>query len=356
LLFVYDVPQDGADMADPVVQANAKDLLVQLLNNTEKSEGPLSWWLDDYLAWVPNQSTLSGYLNDEGYFDGSTSAEGAAAFENSVTTFLSIYPYDRYSSEIAFWDDGSIRSSRASLYHFDTAGADNKIEAMVASYEQCEASPLGTSKAITFAQPYIFITQFMVITSETLQNLICSFVAVSILSWVVLYDVRAVSAVLLCLAAIDVDLLGLLWAWGLELNSVTMISLVMAIGLVVDYLAHLVHCFMTHTVEHPDPRERMAAALAEVGGAVALGGLTTFIGVLPLAFASSFIYRVFFRLFICIVGLGLIHGFFVIPVLVYLAYPSVTAKKDAAEAAFAGIPCEQVKSTLPENGVEQSTL
>jgi multidrug efflux pump subunit AcrB len=227
---------------------------------------------------------------------------------------------------------------------------------MVASYEKCEASPLGTSKAITFAQPYIFITQFMVITSETLQNLICSFLAVSILSWVVLYNARAVGAVLLCLAAIDIDLLGLLWAWGLQLNSVTMISLVMAIGLVVDYLAHLVHCFMTHTAEYPDPRDRMAAALAEVGGAVALGGLTTFIGVLPLAFASSFIYRVFFRLFICIVGLGLIHGFLVIPVLVYLAYPSQAAKDDATKASSAGIPGEQVNQVPENTSAEHSTL
>ena len=356
LSFVYDIPQDGADMADPVVQANSKGLLVQLLNHTDKSEGPLSWWLDDYLAWVPYQSSLSGYLNDEGYFDGTTTAEGAAAFEVGVGTFLSTYPYDRYSSEVAFWDDGRVRSSRASLYHYDTAGANNKIKAMVASYEKCEASPLGTSKAITFAQPYIFITQFMVITSETLQNLICSFLAVSILSWVVLYNARAVGAVLLCLAAIDIDLLGLLWAWGLQLNSVTMISLVMAIGLVVDYLAHLVHCFMTHTAEYPDPRDRMAAALAEVGGAVALGGLTTFIGVLPLAFASSFIYRVFFRLFICIVGLGLIHGFLVIPVLVYLAYPSQAAKDDATKASSAGIPGEQVNQVPENTSAEHSTL
>ena len=169
----------------------------------------------------------------------------------------------------------------------------------------------------------------------------------------VLRDTRAVGAVLLCLAAIDVDLLGLLWLWGLELNGVTMISLIMAIGLVVDYLAHLMHCFMAHTAQFPDPRDRMAAALAEVGGAVALGGFTTFVGILPLAFASSFIYRVFFKLFLCIVGLGLVHGFVVIPVIVCLLYPSVPS----SEKCKIGTLEKKTKAlTLAKDDTVHSTL
>ena len=165
----------------------------------------------------------------------------------------------------------------------------------------------------------------MVITRETVGNLVLSFTAVALISFPVLRSWRAVLAVLVCVAAIDVDLLGLIWAWGLALNSVTMISLVMAIGLVVDYLAHMVHYFMAHA-DLADPRDRMAAALAEVGGAVALGGTTTFIGVLPLAFASSFIYRIFFKLFLSIVTLGMLHGFVLIPVLVCLVVPPPAKK------------------------------
>lgn len=143
--------------------------------------------------------------------------------------------------------------------------------------------------------------------------------AVTIISIPVLQSYKAVFAVLLCVAAIDIELVGLIWLWGLSLNSVTMIALVMAIGLVVDYLAHIVHYFMIHS-HNSDPRVRMAHALAEVGGAVAVGGLTTFIGVLPLAFASSWVYRVFFKLFLSIVVLGIVHGFVVAPVLVVLLF------------------------------------
>ena len=37
------------------------------------------------------------------------------------------------------------------------------------------------------------------------------------------------------------DLLGLLWLLGLEINAITAINLVMAVGLVVDYSAHIAH-------------------------------------------------------------------------------------------------------------------
>jgi multidrug efflux pump subunit AcrB len=91
----------------------------------------------------------------------------------------------------------------------------------------------------------------MVIYQETIQNLICSFAAVALISTGFLRSTRAVLPVLLCVCSIDIDLLGLLWAYGYDLNSVTMISLIMAIGLVVDYLAHIVHYFMSSTDTDP---------------------------------------------------------------------------------------------------------
>ena len=89
-----------------------------------------------------------------------------------------------------------------------------------------------------------FGDQFMVIKRETIMNMLLSFVAVALISVPVLGSIKAVLAVLLCVMAIDIDLLGLLWLNGYDLNSITMISLVMAMGLVVDYLAHIVHYFM----------------------------------------------------------------------------------------------------------------
>ena len=43
---------------------------------------------------------------------------------------------------------------------------------------------------------------------------------------------------------IDIDLVGSIHFWQLEVNSISIINLVMAVGLVVDYSAHVIHNFI----------------------------------------------------------------------------------------------------------------
>mmetsp|Transcript_54018 Transcript_54018/g.69363 ORF Transcript_54018/g.69363 Transcript_54018/m.69363 type:complete len:930 (+) Transcript_54018:98-2887(+) len=318
------------DISDPQVQADAAELLTDLSENTKRSEGPVSWWMDSFLDWSSNQTEYQSYITSAGYFDGTSTVDAQTAFEGAVSKFLSTSPYDRYSTSVVLRDDGSVRASRATLYHFKVKTAEDKIVAMNAAYEKCEDSTLGINNAVPYTNPYVFITQFSVIYQETILNLCLSFVAVAIISMPILQSFRALFVVLVCVAAIDVDLLGLIWGWGLDLNSLSMLSLVMAIGLVVDYIAHIVHYFMVHS-DIVDPKARMVAALAEVGGAVAIGGLTTFVGVLPLSLASSFVYRLFFKLFLSIVTLGLFHGLVVAPLFMILIFPnSVTTTKESS--------------------------
>ena len=49
---------------------------------------------------------------------------------------------------------------------------------------------------------------------------------------------------------------------------------------------------------------RIASALGEIGPSIMVGAATTFLGIMPMAFASYFIFRVFFRLFIIIISFG----------------------------------------------------
>ncbi|KAJ8305668.1 hypothetical protein KUTeg_016213 [Tegillarca granosa] len=48
-----------------------------------------------------------------------------------------------------------------------------------------------------------------------------------------------------CVAATLVDVGGFMHFWGLTIDTVTCILLILAIGLAVDYSAHIGHCFMT---------------------------------------------------------------------------------------------------------------
>ena len=73
--------------------------------------------------------------------------------------------------------------------------------------------------------------------------------------------------VTLVMLMIDIDLVGVMLIFGLELNSITAINLVMAVGLVVDYSAHIVHNF---TLQNPELTrdERTINTLVEIGPSV----------------------------------------------------------------------------------------
>ncbi|CAN0035657.1 unnamed protein product, partial [Choristocarpus tenellus] len=77
--------------------------------------------------------------------------------------------------------------------------------------------------------------------------------------------------------------------WNLNIDTVAVINLVLAVGLSVDYSAHVGHSFiiMTGTKD-----ERMVKALADIGVAVVHGGVSTFLAVVLLSLSSSFVFRV----------------------------------------------------------------
>ena len=64
--------------------------------------------------------------------------------------------------------------------------------------------------------------------------------------------------------------LGLMHVWGVSLNSISMINLVMAIGFAVDYSAHLAHSFVFSAQSTPE--EKAIDALRTVGASVIMGG------------------------------------------------------------------------------------
>ena len=58
--------------------------------------------------------------------------------------------------------------------------------------------------------------------------------------------------------------------WGVSLNSVSMINLVMAIGFAVDYSAHIAHAYVMS--DKDTANERVVEALTTLGASVLMGG------------------------------------------------------------------------------------
>ena len=134
--------------------------------------------------------------------------------------------------------------------------------------------------------------------------------------------------------------------WGLTIDSVAIINLVLAIGLAVDYSCHIAHSFLQTKGTR---QERVDHALEEMGTAVVHGAFSTFLAVLVLSASKSYIFRIFFKQFFGICVFGAAHGLVLLPTLLSLIGPAYVEFKDddTKEDDLKGVDIPEVGSTPP---------
>jgi hypothetical protein len=113
---------------------------------------------------------------------------------------------------------------------------------------------------------------------------------------------------------------------------VTYVAISMSIGLLVDYLMHALLGFYESTGRNRE--ERVQEMLRTIGSPVLIGGLSTFLGVFPLAFSSSAVMRTVFVSFISMVVLGLSHGLILLPVVLSIVGPNTGGSARSKETAL----------------------
>ena len=100
----------------------------------------------------------------------------------------------------------------------------------------------------------------------------------------------------------------------------------MAIGLSVDYAAHIAHCYL---VSKGTKTQRATHAFVSISPAVIHGGISTFLAVIPIGgFTQSHASITFFRMVSLTVFFGLYHGLLFLPVLLTFFGTDTTEKED----------------------------
>lgn len=122
-----------------------------------------------------------------------------------------------------------------------------------------------------------------------------------------------------------VNLLGTLQCFGLHINGLTYVCVVVSIGLLVDFLMHILMKYYESLEASPEKtrNERVQETLETMGVSVMVGGFTTFLGVLPATISTAKIFTDICLSFVAIVLLGLTHGLILLPVMLSLVGPTV---------------------------------
>lgn len=139
---------------------------------------------------------------------------------------------------------------------------------------------------------YVFYEQYLTMWPDTIYSISISLLAIFLVTFMLMgLDIFSSIVVVVTITMIVVNIAGLMYWWHITLNAVSLVNLVMAVGIAVEFCSHLVHSFSVSV--QPSRVDRVADALTNMGSSVFSGiTLTKFGGIIVLGFAKSQIFKV----------------------------------------------------------------
>ncbi|KAL3830515.1 hypothetical protein ACJIZ3_019317 [Penstemon smallii] len=225
------------------------------------------------------------------------------------------------SVELKGYEDGIIQASAFRTYHTPLNKQTDYVDSMRAARDfTSRMSKSLKIEVFPYSVFYTFFEQYLNIWKTALINLAIAIGAVFIVCLIITCSFWTSAIILIVLAMIVVDLMGIMAILNIQLNAVSVVNLVMSVGIGVEFCVHITHAFL---VTSGDRNQRMQEALTTMGASVFSGiTLTKLVGVLVLCFSRTEVFVVYyFKMYLALVLLGFLHGLVFLPVLLSMFGP-----------------------------------
>ncbi|OII73957.1 patched family protein [Cryptosporidium ubiquitum] len=187
----------------------------------------------------------------------------------------------------------------------------------------------GVKEPIAYSPLFIFYESDVSILPQTLYNMGCALIAVLLASLILMPSISSVIIVIIILCMVDVCIIGMMAQWGLQLNMLTMVNLIMSIGISVDYSTHICHCFAHCSGK--DRNTRVIETLGLMGIPIFHGAMSTQFAVTVLAFSDSYVLQTFYKMMTLVVCIGICYGAIILPVILTVFGPMDVIKYTKAQ-------------------------
>ncbi|KAL1742428.1 patched family-domain-containing protein [Schizophyllum fasciatum] len=224
----------------------------------------------------------------------------------------------------------SVQASHFRTAHRPLKSQEDFIHAFAAAHRIADDLSAETgARVFPYSLFYVFFDQYAHIVAITQEVLGFGLAAVLAVTALLLGSWRTGVIVTAVVALTVVNVMGVMAVWGIMLNAVSLVNLVISLGIAVEFCAHVARAFMSAgsavPVDHPSGQkerdERMWNALVDVGPSVLSGiTFTKLIGMCVLALTRSKLLEIYyFRMWLTLIISGALHGLVLLPVVLSVA-------------------------------------
>lgn len=230
--------------------------------------------------------------------------------------FLQQLEYENYEKDIIFnTDSKSIKSSRFFIFQKRVTDTNKLTKAGVKARDVVKESKLDM---LAFAPIFIFVDQFLQVLPNTLTNIGIASLAILIIAIIFIPNVFSILSVTLSIISISAGVIGVMSLWNVNIDTISMINLVISIGFCVDFSAHICYAFVKSSGR--SGFDKCKETFEKVGYPVLLGGVSTILGLTALSTANIYIFRAFFKTMLLVMSFGLLHGLLFLPAILVTLY------------------------------------
>ena len=225
--------------------------------------------------------------------------------------FLTQPGLDFFKDDIVFGDNyTTIKASRFFIQSKSVLTSFEQSQVMLVTRDRLKKSYYNV---LPFYLGFIYFDQFPLVVPNTLQGLGIAVACMFVVSLILIPSLVTVILITATTVSIELGVVGFMTFWGVSMDAVSMINLIMCIGFSVDFAAHISYHYVIS--KNKDPTENAKEALGYLGAPIVQAALSSILAVAILSTSASYVFRTFFKIVFLIMVFGFCHAMFVLPVL-----------------------------------------